>query len=176
MATSFEEGESTMPVTRAEFRDAMSWLGAAVNVITTAGAKGRGGFTASAVCSVTDTPPTLLVCMNRGSAQYDIFSGNGVLCVNTLGAQHQHLSGVFAGQPAMPLDERFGLSPWQALVTGAPVLEDAVVAFDCRIKDAVQKGTHCVFFAEVVAVRRGKERREGLIYFDRVYHPVGCGV
>lgn len=174
MASSLTRENVTL-VTREEFRDAMARLGAAVHVITTAGPNGRGGFTASAVCSVTDSPPMLLVCMNRNSAQYDMFAGNGVLCVNTLGAQHQHLSGVFAGQPAMPLDERFGLSPWQAPVTGAPVLEDAVVAFDCRIKDTVQKSTHCVFFAEVVAVRRGEERHEGLIYFDRVYHPVGCG-
>lgn len=44
------------------FRDAMSCMGAAVNIITTDGPAGRAGFTASAVCSVTDTPPTLLVC------------------------------------------------------------------------------------------------------------------
>ena len=48
------------------FRDAMSCMGAAVNIITTDGPAGRAGFTASAVCSVTDTPPTLLVCLNRG--------------------------------------------------------------------------------------------------------------
>ena len=41
------------------FRDAMSCMGAAVNIITTDGPAGRAGFTASAVCSVTDTPPTL---------------------------------------------------------------------------------------------------------------------
>lgn len=38
------------------FRDAMSCMGAAVNIITTDGPAGRAGFTASAVCSVTDTP------------------------------------------------------------------------------------------------------------------------
>jgi hypothetical protein len=38
------------------FRDAMAQVGAAVNIITTDGPAGRAGFTASAVCSVTDTP------------------------------------------------------------------------------------------------------------------------
>ncbi len=52
------------------FRQAMAHLGAAVNVITTAGPHGRCGITASAVCSVTDTPPTLLVCLNRSSAMH----------------------------------------------------------------------------------------------------------
>lgn len=50
------------------FRDAMAHVGAAVNIITTDGPAGRAGFTASAVCSVTDAPPTLLVCLNRSAS------------------------------------------------------------------------------------------------------------
>ncbi len=53
----------TTAVTQLQFRDAMSSLAAAVNVITTDGPHGRAGFTATAVCSVTDQPPTLLVCI-----------------------------------------------------------------------------------------------------------------
>lgn len=44
-------------VEKQQFRNAMARLGAAVNIITTDGPAGRAGFTASAVCSVTDTPP-----------------------------------------------------------------------------------------------------------------------
>ena len=65
------------------FRDAMSCMGAAVNIITTDGPAGRAGFTASAVCSVTDTPPTLLVCLNRGASVWPVFNENRTLCVNT---------------------------------------------------------------------------------------------
>ncbi len=39
-------------VSQLAFRDAMSGLAAAVNVITTDGPGGRAGFTATAVCSV----------------------------------------------------------------------------------------------------------------------------
>ena len=42
---------------RLRFRDAMASLSAAVNVVTTEGEAGRCGITATAVCSVTDTPP-----------------------------------------------------------------------------------------------------------------------
>lgn len=45
--------------TRADFREGMSRLGAAVNLITTDGPAGRHGITASAVCSVTDAPADL---------------------------------------------------------------------------------------------------------------------
>jgi flavin reductase len=77
----------------------MANLGAAVNVITTDGGAGQAGFTASAVCSVTDTPPTLLVCLNRSASVFETFKTNQVLCVNTLSSQQQHLSNLFGVKP-----------------------------------------------------------------------------
>ncbi|RMS59348.1 FMN reductase RutF [Pseudomonas syringae pv. aceris] len=85
-------------VSQLAFREAMSSLAAAVNVITTDGPGGRAGFTATAVCSVTDQPPTLLVCINRSASVYDAFMENGTLCVNTLGNGQQDLSSVFGGK------------------------------------------------------------------------------
>ena len=109
---------------RSDFRNAMSRLGAAVNIITTDGAAGRAGFTASAVCSVTDEPPTLLICLNRTASVYPAFRANGVLCVNVLGAGQRALSSVFGGKT--PMDERFAGSqwercPWLPSSPGAPV-------------------------------------------------------
>ena len=63
------------------FRDAMSCMGAAVNIITTDGPAGRAGFTASAVCSVTDTPPTLLVCLNRGASVWPVFYSAAIFLI-----------------------------------------------------------------------------------------------
>ena len=77
------------------FRDAMACVGAAVNIITTDGPAGLAGFTASAVCSVTDSPPTLLVCLHRGASVWPTFSENRTLCVNTLSAGQEPLSNLF---------------------------------------------------------------------------------
>jgi flavin reductase len=161
-----------MPVTRDEFRDAMARLGAAVNVVTSAGPAGRAGVTASAVCSVTDDPPTLLVCLNRASSGNALFKANGVLCVNTLAAGQKALSDIFAGRGGLTSEQRFAQGHWATLATGAPVLEEAVVSFDCRIADVVEKGTHSVLFAEVLAIRQGRPGR-ALIWYGRGYHPVG---
>ncbi|MBX6743129.1 MAG: flavin reductase [Acetobacteraceae bacterium] len=163
-----------MSVTRQEFRDAMARLGAAVNVITTAGPAGRAGFTASAVCSVTDDPPTLLVCMNRNASSAPALKANGVLCVNTLAANQRDVSIVFSGVTKCSLEERFAAGTWSELVTGAPVLEGAMVSFDCRVADMVEKGTHTVLFVDVLAIRHGHPHGAGLIYFGRDYHPVGA--
>ena len=69
MMGSFEAvgAEHIATVAPAQFREAMSQLGAAVHVVTTAGPAGPAGFTATAVCSVSDQPATLLVCLNRRS-------------------------------------------------------------------------------------------------------------
>ena len=155
------------PVTRQAFRDAMARLGAAVHLITSDGPGGRAGFTASAVCSVTDTPPTLLVCLNRSASVFDAFAANQVLCVNTLAHGHENMSNIFGGQT--PMEERFALGTWSALETGAPVLDGAVVSFDCRVAQTVSVGTHDILFAEVVAVSRGTGTA-GLFYYDRKYH------
>jgi len=158
-----------LPVTRQQFRDAMARLGAAVNIVTTDGPAGRHGFTASAVCSVTDSPPTLLVCLNKGSSAASAVHANGVVCVNTLAAGHEELSNLFGGRT--PPEERFALGQWCSSATGAPMLAGAVVAFDCRIVRTVEVGTHDVLFCEVVGLAEGGAR-EGLIYFSRRYHTV----
>lgn len=150
------------------FRNGMSRLGAAVNLVTTDGTAGRHGLTVSAVCSVTDTPPTLLVCINRNAYAHDAFLTNGVLCVNVLADGHQDLSRSFARWTG---EDRFGAHHWLRLATGAPVLEGAAVAFDCRIADSQHKGTHSVLFCEVLATRLA-EQPGALIWFNRAFHPL----
>ncbi|HUC19471.1 MAG TPA: flavin reductase [Acetobacteraceae bacterium] len=152
------------------FREAMARLGAAVNVITTAGPGGRGGCTASAVCSVTDDPPTLLVCLNRARDMHGLVKANGVLCVNTLAASQEGISTTFTGFTGLKVDERFTDGRWRALETGAPVLEGAVVSFDCAVSQVTEIGTHGVFFCEVAAIALGSKQEEALIYFRRRYH------
>ncbi|MBP6562937.1 MAG: flavin reductase [Neisseriaceae bacterium] len=157
------------------FRDAMSFLSGAVNIITTNGPSGRHGFTASAVCSVTDQPPTLLVCMNNGSASHVHFQNNAFLSVNVLRAGHEGISQAFANRH-ISMEERFAAGAWTVLQSGAPILTEALVNFDCRIVASHEVGTHTIFYSEVLAVRCGEgddEAQQGLVYFNRRYHHVG---
>lgn len=153
------------------FRNSMAMLGGAVSVITTDGPAGRFGFTASAVCSVTDQPPTLLVCMNRSSFSNVHFKSNGVLSVNVLTAGHQEVSGAFSNRH-LDTDQRFACASWSTLESGAPLLDEALVSFDCRIAQAHEVGSHTIFYCEVLGIRNG-ESQEGLVYFNRAYHCLG---
>lgn len=154
------------------FREGMSRLGAAVNIITSDGPNGQLGFTATAVCSISAEPPSLLVCMNRQSQQNVPLKANGVLCVNTLASHHEPLSGVFSGAGKLEMAERFRRAQWSTMITGSPALDDAVVSFDCRIAQVIEINTHSLLIAEVLGVKIGNEMRS-LMYLNRSYHEVG---
>jgi flavin reductase len=153
------------------FRDSMSRLGAAVHVITTAGPGGKTGATATAACSVSDAPPTVLMCLNRKSQTNPVVLENGVFCVNTLGASEAEIADIFAGRTGVMGSDRFNIGEWTTLTTGSPVLASSVVAFDCRIVEVRSVASHNVFFGAVESVRLGPQG-PALVYHERAYKRV----
>lgn len=156
----------TSEVDKQEFREAMSRLGAAVNIITTAGEAGQTGFSATAVCSVTDSPAMLLICLNHSASVYDTVITNGKICVNTLGAHQTDLAMRFGGKT--PAAERFEGGAWRMSDLGVPVLEDAPVSLECEIDSWQDVGTHRVLFCKVRHINLSASV-SGLAYFGRKF-------
>ena len=150
------------------YRDAMSRLAAHVQVITVAKDGERRGVTVTAACSVSDSPPTVLVCLNGANPRNAIFSAGGSFALNLLSADQTDIAHAFSGRDQLDADLRFSKSAWTTLETGSPVLCDAAAAFDCRIVDVKTVATHIVLFGEVVAIRLG-EKKPALLYLDRSY-------
>jgi cob(II)yrinic acid a,c-diamide reductase len=148
------------------YRNGMARYAGHVQVVTTEFNGVRRGVTVTAACSVSDNPPSLLVCLNSSNANNAIFAESGIFALNSLAAHHQGLATAFAGLSGVPADERFLLGSWKTLFTGAPVLTDATVSFDCRITEIKQASTHFVMFGEVKAIHFGPEA-SSLIYLDR---------
>lgn len=156
---------------RLRFRDAMASLAAAVNLVTTAGPAGRCGITATAVCSVSDTPPTLLFCLNRNSTTVAAFEQNRHICINVLAADCDALAKHFAGMGGLSMEERFAQADWLAGDAGAPRLAGALASLAGRIVDVSTVGTHAVMFAEITDIRvRGDA--DALVYFDRAFRRI----
>ena len=156
------------PVEAQDYRDAMSRFAGAVHVVTTAGPAGPRGVTVIAACSVSDNPPTILVCVNSASAGNALFLDNGVFALNTLAAHHQALSVAFSGMTGLSTEERFAHGAWDTIATGAPTLTDALATFDCELIEAKQVATHRVMFGRVTGLRVG-DKVKPLIYHDRGY-------
>jgi len=160
-----------MSIDPAAFKKGMRHLAASVTLITTRHGGTRGGLTATAVCSVSDAPPTLLVCLNRRSQGGPILRENKVFCVNTLGSDGQALADVFAGRTGAVNAQRFAAGSWSILKTGAPVLVQSVVAFDCRVVEIRAVASHNVIFGAVVDIRLGPAD-PALVYHNRAYKRV----
>jgi cob(II)yrinic acid a,c-diamide reductase len=151
------------------YRDAMSRYAGHVQLVTTALGGERRGVTITAACSVTDSPATVLICLNNSNVKNEIFFNSGIFALNTLGADHQSLADAFSGKTQLTADERFAFGTFETLATGAPVLADALAAFDCRVLEIKQASTHNIIFGEVMAIRYS-EAKPALLYMNRGYH------
>ncbi|MGY4622893.1 flavin reductase [Bradyrhizobium sp. USDA 4486] len=151
-----------------EFREALSKLATPVSIVATNGPHGIAGFTCSAVCSITDDPPTIMVCANRKSYANSIIKANGVLCVSSLSADQVALSQMFAGVGQVSMPERFVGSDWGVLTSGAPYCKLSRVALDCRVADVRDVGSHSIILAEVLSTVHATNG-EPLIYHSRNY-------
>ncbi|MBW9115016.1 flavin reductase [Rhizobium cauense] len=157
------------PIDPRLYRDAMSRFGGHVQLVTTTIGEERRGVTITAACSVSDSPATVLVCLNNSNPKNEIFFRSGVFALNTLAAHHQTLADAFSGRIQLSNEERFATGRFDKLVTGAPVLHDALASFDCRVMEIKEMSTHHIIFGEVVAVRYN-EAKPALLYMNRDYH------
>jgi cob(II)yrinic acid a,c-diamide reductase len=153
-------------LTPALYRNAMARYAGHVQVVTTQHEGTRRGVTVTAACSVSDHPPTVLVCLNSSNENNAIFEKSGTFALNSLAGHHQALATAFAGLSGVPAEERFSFGKWLTLETGAPVLSDAVVSFDCKLVDIKPMSTHFVLFGEVQALHFGPHN-PSLVYLDR---------
>lgn len=153
------------------FRHGMRRLTAGVSLVTTKYQGEKLGLIATSVSSLAAEPPSLLVCVNRSASSHDAFLQSGHFAVNVLRERHDALCAQFS-QPARRA-ERFHSGEWQTLQTGAPVLADALVSFDCQLEQAVEWHTHSVLLARIVGIALPGEAAEPMVYFNSGFHTLG---
>jgi flavin reductase (DIM6/NTAB) family NADH-FMN oxidoreductase RutF len=155
-----------IPVNAVQFKLGMRSLAHAVHIIAAAHGGHRFGMTATAVCSATAEPPTVLVCLNRNSATHGGVMRSKAFCVNVLRAEDSELSNLFSGSQSG--EGRFKSREWSKLATGSPVLLDALVSFDCRVVGKLAHGSHTIFLGQVEQVLFGKKGKP-LLYAEGQY-------
>lgn len=154
-----------------QFRESMARLGSSVCIVTTKGDAGLCGITVSAVCSVTDTPATVMVCINRKSAMNAIFKSNGHMGINVLGADQQHIAMQFAGKTDVSMAQRFESDDWHS--SGRlPRLVNAAATLNGDIIQSLDIGTHTIFFVTIARIYLN-DNPSALVYFNRQFHGLG---
>lgn len=148
------------------FRDALAQLVGGVVIVTTRDEADRPrGMTATAVCSVSLTPPLVMACMSHRSSTYRAVQESGVFALNILPATAESLARHFATD----VDDKFAGIEIVTDATGAPLLADGLAYCDCEVEDAVVAGDHTIFIGRVIAASASADRRLPLLYFQGEY-------
>jgi flavin reductase (NADH) len=163
------ESTASMPVVSPnEFRSLMSEFPSGVAIVTTMDDQGRPwGMTCSALCSLTPSPPTLLVCLRAESPTLDAILRRGTFAVNLLHSGAQSAAELFSSTTSVP--ERFESIAWSAGCSGPHLTRHAHAIADCRVARTADGGSHLVLFGEVGGVTQ-QQGHTPLLYGRRQYH------
>ena len=156
----------------AAFRHAMRALASGVAVVACGEGEARRGCTVVSVASLSVAPPTLIVCLARSSSTLARLREAGAFSINLIAARDEALAHRFSGHGGAHGARRFDGARWVTLSTGAPILADAIAAFDCLLEETIERHSHAIVLGAVVALREGAgepalTRRRG------IYAPLG---
>ncbi len=139
----------------AAFRHAMRALSSGVAIIACGEGDARAGCTATSLTSLSLAPPTLIVCLARTSTTLAQLREAGAFSINLLAARHQALAHRFSGHSGVHGPRRFDGEQWVTLSTGAPILADALAAFDCLVEEVIERHSHAIVLGAVVSLKEG---------------------
>jgi flavin reductase (DIM6/NTAB) family NADH-FMN oxidoreductase RutF len=138
----------------AEFREVMREVAAPVAIIAAGQPGHRNGLTATAVCSVSDTPPTVLVCVRRNARAHDDIVASGCFSINFLTAEQEDVAVQFSGARSVYGEDRFAAGDWTTGLSGAPILRESLCTLECQLAGTQLVATHSIIFGELVDTRK----------------------
>lgn len=141
-----------------------------VVVVTAADDDGPRGITVSSFCSVSLTPPLVLICIMKDARAHAAID-RGRFFVNVLAEDQGPVSDHFA-TPNLSSREQFESIP----TTSDPLLLDGCLGYlRCRVVGRVEQGDHTIFFGEVESADLGREAKP-LVFYSRRYWGLGATV
>ena len=151
----------------ATVKRALRTLGGGVSVITAGRGEDRTGATVTSATGLSMDPPTMIVNINRSSSTWPAIQRHGHLCVNILAVGQEEIANRFAGIGGVKGTARYDGAEWTTLVSGAPVLANALSAIDCEVEEIIERHSHAIILGRVVGVMSGEG--ESLIYHNGGY-------
>ncbi|MBR9912328.1 MAG: flavin reductase family protein [Gammaproteobacteria bacterium] len=156
------------PAVEVDMREGMRRLASGVCVISSVDQQQQPfAMTATSVTSVSDTPPSLLVCVNKQASIHSAISASGRFCVNLLSRQQEDISNrCSGGEEGIG---RFAVGNWNTSAE-LPYLQDCLAVFTCKTEQQMDYGTHRIFIARIEKVAVPTDAIiEPLIYLNGGY-------
>ncbi|MBV8890331.1 MAG: flavin reductase [Alphaproteobacteria bacterium] len=113
---------------------------------------GKGNVAGATVNWVTQTafnPPLVVVGVKTDSGAYQIVKDAKSFALNMLGKEHKGLAFTYF-KPAQYADGKLSGQPVHKGTTGAPILDAAPAAVECKVTSIVEQGDHHIVVGEVV--------------------------
>jgi flavin reductase (DIM6/NTAB) family NADH-FMN oxidoreductase RutF len=151
-------------VDEGSFRRATGQFSGGIVVVTTSAGH---AMTVSAFTSVSLEPPLVLFCAEKIARFHDAVLAAGSWAVSIL-AEDAEKTARWLATGGRPLD---GVAHHPGQVTGAPLLDGALVTLECRTDAVYDGGDHSIIVGQVTAVTSAEEplSRGPLMYYAGSY-------
>jgi len=128
-------------------RDALGKFATGVCVVTTHPEGYQPlGVTVNSFTSVSLDPPLILWCLKKDTECFETFDAAGHFVVNVLASTQKELSNRYANKDSQILVPE----SYHAGVTGSPVMEEVLAAYECRLANKIEGGDHIILIGEVI--------------------------
>lgn len=172
--TSIEEffSEFSQQSTSSEsFKQGMRRLTGGVTVVTSRNEANEPiGMTATAVCSLSVAPPSLLVCAYSLGSLAIAIKRSYPLCVNLLTADQEAVARTCSATSG---PQRFETGDWSINEDHVPILDTALARFYCRVTELIPITTHLLIVGQVAHVHLAEKKSASLAYHDGKFVSVG---
>lgn len=112
-------------------------------------------ITASWIGTICTNPPMCYISVRPERHSYEIIKRNMEFVINLTTeelARQTDWCGVRSGKDYDKFDE-MRLTPGKAAMISAPIIEEAPLCIECRVKEIISLGSHDMFIADVVNVQ-----------------------
>lgn len=146
------------------FRRLLSRFASGIAIITARAGERDVGMTVSAFCSVSLSPPLVLVCVDRNASMHDLLLRHPQMGISIVACENEQHCRRFADKNET---QRFEGVPLRRGKSAVALLEDAMAHLECRLVHHCEAGDHTIFIAEVEdgAMRDGQP----LLYYRGHY-------
>jgi flavin reductase (DIM6/NTAB) family NADH-FMN oxidoreductase RutF len=146
------------------YRRLLSRFASGIAIITARDSGRDVGMTVSAFCSVSLSPPLVLVCVDRGASMHDLLLTHPKLGISIVSCEHEGYCRRFADKNET---NRFDGVPLTRGESTVALLDRAMAHLECQLVQHCEAGDHTIFIAEVErgALREGRP----LVYYRGQY-------
>jgi len=121
-------------------------------------------ITVSSVTSVSFSPQSLLVCINKDSSFHELLFKGCKLNLSFLNSNQSNIAKICSIE-----NERFNNDFWNYNDDGIPSVKDALGNVLCTITNIVDHGTHAISILDVIKINFKHKNYKSLLYGNQSY-------